>query len=55
VNFNPPSNLLRYGVEEIIRGVEELEEWIVHTHVKDHNPKTGGATVGRVLCLEEYA
>jgi len=48
VNFDP-ANLLRYGVEEIIRGVRELGEWIVHTHAKDHNPKTGKATVGEGL------
>ena len=48
VNFDP-ANLLRYGVEEIIRGVRELGEWIVHTHAKDHNPETGRATVGEGL------
>lgn len=45
VNYDP-ANLLRYGVEEVVKGVKELGKWIVHTHAKDHNPETGRATVG---------
>ncbi len=48
VNYDP-ANLLRYGVEEAVNGVRELGKWIVHTHAKDHNPKTGRATVGEGL------
>ena len=48
VNYDP-ANLLRYGVEEVVEGVKELGKWIVHTHAKDHNPKTGKATVGEGL------
>jgi len=48
VNYDP-ANLLRYGVEETVRGVRVLSEWIVHTHAKDHNPETGRATVGEGL------
>jgi len=48
VNYDP-ANLLHYGVEEVIKGVRELGKWIVHTHAKDHDPKTGRATVGEGL------
>jgi len=48
VNYDP-ANLLRYGVESVVEGVKELGRWIVHTHAKDHNPKTGRATVGEGL------
>ncbi len=48
VNYDP-ANLLRYGVEEAVNGVRELGKWIVHTHAKDYNPKTGRATVGEGL------
>jgi len=48
VNYDP-ANLLRYGTEEVINGVRELGKWIVHTHAKDYNPKTGRATVGEGL------
>ncbi|HIE18536.1 TPA: sugar phosphate isomerase/epimerase [Candidatus Bathyarchaeota archaeon] len=48
VNYDP-ANLLRYGVEEVVKGVRELGEWIVRTHAKDHNPETGRATVGEGL------
>jgi len=48
VNYDP-ANLLRYGVEEVVEGVKKLQSLIVHTHAKDHNPKTGRATVGEGL------
>ncbi|RLE97246.1 MAG: hypothetical protein DRJ96_04370 [Thermoprotei archaeon] len=48
VNYDP-ANLLRYGVEEVLRGVEVLGPWIVHTHAKDYNPETRSATVGEGL------
>ncbi|MEM1930339.1 MAG: sugar phosphate isomerase/epimerase family protein [Thermofilaceae archaeon] len=48
VNYDP-ANLLRFGAEEVVRGVELLGPWIVHTHAKDHNPQTGSATVGEGL------
>ncbi len=48
VNYDP-ANLLRFGVEEVVRGVELLGPWIAHTHAKDHNPRTGSATVGEGL------
>jgi len=48
VNYDP-ANLLRYGVEEVVRGVEVLGPWIAHTHAKDYNPDTGRATVGEGL------
>ena len=48
VNYDP-ANLLRYGVEEVIRGVRILGPWIVHTHAKDYNPETRRATVGEGL------
>lgn len=48
VNYDP-ANLLRFGTEEVVRGVELLGPWIVHTHAKDHNPQTGSATVGEGL------
>jgi sugar phosphate isomerase/epimerase len=42
VNYDP-ANMLRHGPVE---GVRTLAPWIVHTHAKDHDPKTGKATVG---------
>jgi len=45
VNYDP-ANMLRHGVVE---GVRTLAPWIVHTHAKDHDPKTGKATVGEGL------
>jgi len=48
INYDP-ANLLRYGVEEVLEGVKKLGRWIIHTHAKDHNPKTGRATVGEGL------
>lgn len=48
VNYDP-ANLLRYGVNEVLRGVEVLGPWIVHTHAKDYNPETRSATVGEGL------
>ena len=48
VNYDP-ANLLRYGVESVVEGVKELGKWIIHTHAKDHDPKTGKATVGMGL------
>lgn len=48
VNFDP-ANLLSYGREEVIAGVKLLGPWIAHTHAKDHNPRTGRATVGEGL------
>lgn len=45
VNYDP-ANMLSRGVVE---GVQTLAPWIVHTHAKDHNPKTGKATVGEGL------
>lgn len=42
VNYDP-ANMLGYGTVE---GVRVLAPWIVHTHAKDHDPKTGKATVG---------
>jgi len=54
VNYDP-ANLLRYGVEEVVKGVKELGKWIVHTHAKDHNPKTRRATVGEgIVPWEKY-
>jgi sugar phosphate isomerase/epimerase len=51
VNFDP-ANMLRHGVVE---GVKTLGPWIVHTHAKDHNPKTNIATVGEGLVpWDEY-
>jgi len=46
VNFDP-ANLLRFGVDEIVRGVKLLGPWIVHTHAKDYNPETKLAIVGK--------
>ena len=48
VNFDP-ANLLRFGVDEVVRGVDLLGPYIVHTHAKDRNPETGRATVGEGL------
>jgi len=48
VNYDP-ANLLRYGVDEVVRGVETLGPWIAHTHAKDYNPSTRRATVGEGL------
>jgi len=42
INYDP-ANMLRHGVVE---GVKVLAPWIVHTHAKDHDPKTQRATVG---------
>jgi sugar phosphate isomerase/epimerase len=43
VNYDP-ANMLRHGVVE---GVRTLAPWIVHTHAKDHNPRTRRATLGQ--------
>jgi len=48
VNYDP-ANLLKYGKEEVVKGVKILGKLIVHTHAKDHNPKTKRATVGEGL------
>ena len=48
VNYDP-ANLLRFGVEEVVKGVELLGPWIAHTHAKDYNPQTRSATVGEGL------
>ncbi|MEM2239615.1 MAG: sugar phosphate isomerase/epimerase family protein [Candidatus Bathyarchaeia archaeon] len=48
VNYDP-ANMLHFGVDEVVKGVKTLGEWIVHTHAKDHNPKTRRATVGEGL------
>lgn len=48
VNYDP-ANMLHFGVDEVVRGVKTLGEWIVHTHAKDYNPKTGRATIGEGL------
>jgi sugar phosphate isomerase/epimerase len=48
VNYDP-ANMLHFGVDEVVRGVKTLGSWIVHTHAKDHNPKTKRATVGEGL------
>lgn len=49
VNFDPANLLMGYGREEVIRGVKLLGPWIAHTHAKDHDPRTGRATVGEGL------
>jgi len=43
VNYDP-ANMLDLGTVE---GVEILAPYIVHTHAKDRNPKTGKPTVGQ--------
>lgn len=48
VNYDP-ANMLHFGVDEVVKGVKTLGKWIVHTHAKDHNPKTKRATVGEGL------
>ncbi|MBS7612141.1 sugar phosphate isomerase/epimerase [Candidatus Bathyarchaeota archaeon] len=48
VNYDP-ANMLHFGADEVVKGVRTLGRWIVHTHAKDHNPKTRRATVGEGL------
>ena len=48
VNYDP-ANMLRFGVEEVVKGVKTLGNFIAHTHAKDYNPETRRATVGEGL------
>lgn len=46
VNYDPANILRRYGARSVVEGVRTLAPWIVHTHAKDYDPKTGKQTVG---------
>ena len=45
VNYDP-CNLLRFGDGEVVQGVHDLGDKIIHTHAKDWNPQTQQATCG---------
>lgn len=55
VNYDPANVARRYGVRSVVDGVRMLGSWIVHTHAKDYDPKTGKQTVGEgIVPWSEY-